>query len=96
MTVRRALQRPKFCVGELVAIRSQMRPDLNTDRTEVIARQWYFGWIGRDYEIYDGWVYSVSGDTYQWCECALRKLPPGSQPGWEEFVGGIRRVTEEV
>ena len=89
------MNRPMFCVGEEVMIRSQILPELNTDKTEVLRIDW------RDNSNYTGYAYhtaesdaggNICPNTKQpvgWRESTLRKLPPEDRTSWEEGEGMI-------
>ena len=84
-----SLPRPGFCVGELVGIDSVMRPDLNCPSTEVIGMTFHTKTIVNGTR-YRGWVYRVAVNPKQWCEPALRKLPPDPEQSFKNLMSRIK------
>lgn len=92
--------RPKFCVGEQVAVRSKISPQHDVDKTEVIAIT--YGDHGRFYSTADfsaqpsGWRYQTShqtDDSKWYREDSLHKLPHEDRISWEDCVFNPSEVT---
>ena len=78
--------RPKFCVGEEVALVSKNNPQKNSERTEITNRIFGNGVVRATGErIENGHFYQLShtADSY-WGEQSLRKLPPEDRTSWED------------
>lgn len=91
------MERPKFEVGEKVAIKSILRPDLNVPRTTVTEAEYRedhpSGVLGLPYT---GWVYCVSANKHSWCESALREIPATPSDSFLRMLAELgRRVTTE-
>lgn len=91
------MERPKFEIGEKVAIKSILRPDLNVSRTTVSEADYRTdhpcGVLGLPYT---GWVYRVSANKYSWCESALREIPATPSASFLRMLTELgRRVTTE-
>jgi len=86
--------RPKYCVGERVAIVSVLRPDYDCPSTEIIGIEYHEEIRVRDI-IYTGWIYQVASNSRRWCEPALRKLPPDPENSFESLVGKLTEKDTE-
>lgn len=84
--------KPKFEIGEKVALKSILRPDLNTPKTTVTNSAYRedskCGILGYPYT---GWVYSVSSNKHGWCESALHKLPKKSDDSFDRMMTKLKR-----
>ncbi len=79
--------KPKFCVGEEVALVSDVRPECNIDKVEVVKMSYSEDWeCSVTGKIYSGYAYKLAHSHRLWPEPALRKLPPESRTGWEDCV----------
>ncbi len=87
--------RPKFCVGEVVAIDSVLRPDLNCRATEVLDCRYHDLVKVRNIP-YTGWVYRVAANPKRWCEPALRKLPPVEENSFDRLMDRLKDREPEV
>jgi len=77
--------KPKFCVGEEVAVRCKSDPSRNTDRTE-ITRIEYLDSHNQVTKEYLGmsWCYWTSCYPIPFGDEALRKLPPEDRTQWSD------------
>ena len=84
------MERPKFCVGELVGIESVMRPDLNCIETEILKSKYQDGtqYLGTNYT---GFTYRVDANNQLWRETGLRKTPKRKD---QSFKALMDRLTE--
>jgi hypothetical protein len=77
--------RPKFCVGEEVAVACLNQPDMA--RTEIVEMQWFEKEPWRAVGIYTGWAYKFTDqwDPATWSrECLVHKLPPEERTQWSD------------
>jgi len=75
--------KPKFCVGEEVAVVGAFNPENNINRTEVVKVCWTKFSHDSDPE----WGYKTANlDKDHWAfeESALRKLPPEDRTQWSD------------
>jgi len=75
--------KPKFCVGEEVAVVSAAYPEFNTPRTEIVSVKW----IRFSDEEYPCWGYHTVHrcvSKFRFHESALRKLPPEDRTQWSD------------
>lgn len=82
------MNRPKFCVGEEVAVVSKNFPYLNIDRTEVTVAIYGEARLASTGEVLTGYKYKTAsrmGPRF-WHESALRKLPPKKRTSWKDCV----------
>jgi len=88
------MDRPKFCVGEEVMIRSNILPQYNTDRTEILLMSETI------IKSVDGWHYKTDATpdiledntlvAFWVCEANLRKIPHDKRTSMEEFMSKIK------
>ncbi len=85
------MEKPKFEVGEKIALKSILRPDLNTRRATVTKSEYTLdGTCGILSLPYTGWVYRVSTNNKPWCESALRKLPKKGEDGFNRMMSRLK------
>ncbi len=86
------MEKQKFDIGEKVALKSILRPDLNTARTTVTNSAYRengtCGVLGLPYT---GWVYTVSSNKKSWCESALRKVPGKDSEDFDRMMTKLKR-----
>ena len=86
------MEKPKFKVGEKVALKSILRPDLNTPRTTVTDSEFKEdGTCGVLKLRYTGWVYRLSSNRMSWCESALRKIPKKGDESFDRMMTKLKR-----
>ncbi len=87
--------KPKFCVGEEVAVVSIAAPHLNINNAEIIKSKY-----GQFKKVPSGqlgmsWGYQLSHSGDSWLgETILRKLPPKERASWEGCVWQPKEVKE--
>ena len=86
------MEKPKFCVGELVELKSVRCPGLNCSITEILYSEPFKGFTCKPKVFYSGWIYRLCANNDYWCETALRKLPPDPD---QSFDSMMKRLTKE-
>jgi len=85
-------ERPKFCAGELVGLVCTLRPELSCSSIEVQRLERHIDSVVALHTPYKGWIYSLVGSQFTWCEIALRKLPKDPE---QSFASMMERLTRE-
>lgn len=88
------MEEAKYRIGEKVALKSILRPDLNTPKTTVTKSVYSKdGTCGLLNLAYTGWIYEVSSNNKSWCESALRKLPKKSDDSFNRMMSRLKDGT---
>jgi hypothetical protein len=81
---------PKFCVGEEVAVESEISPEYNTNRTEVVLAQYQT--VEQNQFGVSQWVYQTAHQpdkTKIWMESSLRKINPDDSVSFRELMNKL-------
>ena len=73
---------------------SVLRPELSCSGIEVERVVTYADRVEIRDISYKGWIYSLVGSRYTWCEMALRKLPQDPEQSFDAMMERLTREEE--
>ena len=84
------MNKPKFCVGEEVAVVSQLVPEYNTTRTEIVAMEYS---NAKQCSLgVKGWGYQTAHQpdkSKMWLESSLRKIKPDDSVSFDALMNKL-------
>lgn len=93
------MSRPKFSVGEEVAVVGVIDPCYDTPKTEIVSCRWATSWHNGQETVLNSWGYQTDHISYQsgaWLlERCLRKLPPEERISWSDCAWQPKELSHD-
>lgn len=82
---------PKFEIGEVVELRSKLRPDLNQDNAIIVDRRFTaWGHVKPIDYFFQGFIYKLLDTPYTWVESALHKKKWPKKGSYDHLLDSLK------